>query len=72
MDAMGKMRKWAVPTAVISLGLLFVSGASGAYSAFVASDYALPRSGGSATLSSASWNKLLDNVEDLQSKVGAG
>lgn len=70
-----------VKFSAVAAGTFFVvfvglSMAYGAYSSFVASDFAAPRAGGSTSLSSASWNKVLDNVESLQSQIsgvsGAG
>jgi ribosomal protein S6E (S10) len=40
-----------------------------AYSAFSASDYAAPRAGGTANMRSVMWNKVVDNVDDIQTRL---
>jgi hypothetical protein len=55
--------------AAFSLAALAVSVGYAAYSGFSASDYAYPSAGGSTTLSAAMWNKVVGNVDDLNTRM---
>lgn len=67
-----KFENWKKPalSAVAFFGTLgTLYGVQAAFTSFVSSDYAAPRAGGSANLTSALWNKVIDNVVDQENRI---
>lgn len=68
-DFLPTVRRSALAATVFALVFSAVSVGFSAYQSFEASDYAYPKSGGTTNLNATLWNKVIDNIVDLDSKV---
>lgn len=60
----------SVLSAFVFVSVLFaVSAGYGAFQSFSDSDYAYPRAGGTESLTATLWNKVIDNLVDLDSRI---
>jgi hypothetical protein len=60
----------SVLSAFVFVSVLFaVSAGYGAFQSFSDSDYAYPRAGGTESLTATLWNKVIDNLVELDSRI---
>lgn len=63
------VRRSAISAFVFASVLFAVSVGYGAFQSFSDSDYAYPRAGGTESLTATLWNKVVDNLVDLDSRI---